>query len=182
MTDERRPSPDGRESRKYRRYHPQYSGQGGGYGQSNLGLNYEGARPREDGPYRVPPSREGGGYHHGPYAARHYHGFSEHEPGGVADRVLQRWPDLPDYSGRGPRNYTRSDARIEEDVAERLTSNDTLDASDVDLSVENGVVVLDGSVADRQDKRLAEDLAESVRGVRGVQNNLRLQRTGGVPW
>ena len=182
MADERRPPRKGRESRKYRRYHPQYSGQGGGYGHSYLGLNYEGTRPPEDGPYRVPPSREGGGYHHGPYAAQRYHGFSEREPGGFVDRLLQRWPDLPDYSGRGPRNHTRSDARIEEDVAQRLTDSNALDASDIDLTVQNGVVVLDGSVGDRQDKRLAEDLAESVRGVRGVQNNLRLQRTSGQPW
>ena len=183
MTDDRRPSRPESRALKREHYHPQYSGQGGGYGQSNLGLNYRGGPPTmDDGtPYRVPPSREGGGYHLDSYAASHYHGFSEREPGGAVDRMLQRWDDLPDFSGRGPRNYTRSDARIVEDVAERLTRSDALDASDIELQVQHGVVVLDGSVADRQDKRLAEDLAESVRGVKAVQNNLRLQRTAWAP-
>ena len=183
MAENRNPPRKGRESLKHEHYHPQYSGQGGGYGQSNLGLNYRGGPPTTDGgtPYRVPPSRDGGGYHLDSYAARHYHGFSEREPGGAVDRMLQRRDDLPDYSGRGPRSYARSDARIEEEVAEQLTRNDALDASDIELQVQNGVVVLDGSVADRQDKRLAEDLAESVRGVKAVQNNLRLQRTAWAP-
>jgi hypothetical protein len=172
---------------KWDRYHPQYSGQGGGYGQSGLGLNYPGSRPPlgEQVPYRVPPSPEGGGYHHGAYAAEHYRGQSEREPG-TPDRIGAGISEpyayaTPNHRGRGPRNYIRSDARIEEDLAERLMRNDYLDATDIEIIVDNGEVTLNGSVHDRQDRRLAEDIAEAVAGVRNVQNNLRLQPTDWTP-
>jgi len=74
--------------------------------------------------------------------------------------------------GFGPRGYTRSDARIEEDVNERL-SHGALDASDVEVSVKDGEVTLSGKVRSRADKRRAEDVADDVSGVKHVQNNLR---------
>ncbi len=82
--------------------------------------------------------------------------------------------------GMGPRNYVRSDARIEEDVNERL-SHGHLDATDVEVTVKEGEVTLSGTVRSRGDKRLAEDIAHDVSGVRHVQNNLRVQDnwTGG---
>jgi osmotically-inducible protein OsmY len=40
--------------------------------------------------------------------------------------------------------------------------------------VKDGEVILSGLVIDRADKRLAEDIAESVSGVKNVQNNLRI--------
>ena len=78
------------------------------------------------------------------------------------------------HSGRGPRNYQRSDERIREEVCELLTKHSYVDASDVDIRVQNGQVTLDGSVSDRRAKRTAEDLAESVWGVTEVQNRLRV--------
>jgi osmotically-inducible protein OsmY len=77
------------------------------------------------------------------------------------------------FAGRGPRNYRRSDARIEEDVNEALMRNDEIDASDVEVRVENAVVTLNGEVEDRHAKRLAEDIAERVPGVRDVHNALK---------
>jgi osmotically-inducible protein OsmY len=79
------------------------------------------------------------------------------------------------YRGRGPKNYTRSDDRIREDVNDRLSDSYYLDASDIEVKVENGEVTLDGTVQNRQSKRMAEDLAEEVSGVKHVQNNLRVQ-------
>jgi osmotically-inducible protein OsmY len=49
-----------------------------------------------------------------------------------------------------------------------------LDASDIEVAVENGDVTLEGSVEDRRMKRLAEDIAASVPGVDDVHNRLRL--------
>ncbi|HKG14405.1 MAG TPA: BON domain-containing protein [Pyrinomonadaceae bacterium] len=79
------------------------------------------------------------------------------------------------YRGRGPKNYRRPDERIREEINDRLTDNDWLDASDVDVSVTSGEVTLSGTVDSRYSKRLAEDIAESVTGVANVQNNLRVQ-------
>ena len=81
------------------------------------------------------------------------------------------------HRGRGPRGYRRSDDRIEEDVNDRLSDHEYLDASDVEVSVDNSEVTLSGTVNGRYEKRLAEDIAESVSGVTHVQNNLRVNRT-----
>jgi osmotically-inducible protein OsmY len=80
-----------------------------------------------------------------------------------------------DHSGRGPQNYTRSDERIREDVNDNLTQDWGVDASNVTVTVSNGEVILDGTVATRLQKRRAEDCAEDVSGVKHVQNNLRVQ-------
>lgn len=82
-----------------------------------------------------------------------------------------------EHRGRGPRGYRRSDDRIREDVSDRLTEDAWLDASYIDVEVKDGEVTLSGMVANRGDKRRAEDLAESCSGVSHVQNNLRVQRS-----
>ena len=79
-----------------------------------------------------------------------------------------------EHRGRGPKDYTRSDERIREDVNDRLTDDPQLDASGVTVSVKGGEVTLAGMVHERGDKRHAEDLADRVSGVRHVQNNLRV--------
>lgn len=78
------------------------------------------------------------------------------------------------YAGRGPKGYQRSDDRIREDVNDRLTDNSYLDASDIEVDVNDGIVKLSGHAEDRQAKRLAEDLAENVSGVKDVDNNIRV--------
>jgi len=80
------------------------------------------------------------------------------------------------FRGRGPKGYRRSDERIKEDVNDRLTDHAYLDASDIEVSVKDGEVTLSGKVLDRTDKRLAEDVVESISGVRNVQNNLRTDK------
>lgn len=80
------------------------------------------------------------------------------------------------HRGRGPKNYRRSDEAIREDVCERLTMDHDVDASDIEVQVSDGVVTLEGTVARRHEKRLAEDVADLVRGVRDVENRLRVQR------
>src|SRR6185369_12451239 len=80
--------------------------------------------------------------------------------------------------GRGPKNYRRSDERIKEDVNDRLSDDYYLDASDVEVAVENSEVTLTGTVNSRNDKRRAEDIAESVSGVTNVENRLRVKQRG----
>ena len=79
------------------------------------------------------------------------------------------------FRGRGPKNYRRSDDRLREEVCDRLSDNEWLDASDVEVNVIAAEVILTGSVDSRYAKRLAENIAESVSGVSNVQNNLRVQ-------
>jgi hypothetical protein len=85
------------------------------------------------------------------------------------------------YANVGPRGYRRSDASILEDVSERFTQNAYLDASDVEVRVEEGEVTLEGTVENRTARRLAEDIAEATRGVLDVHNRLRVRATGPDP-
>lgn len=83
----------------------------------------------------------------------------------------------PSYRGRGPKGYVRSDERIRELISERLAEHDAIDATDIDVVVSNGEVTLTGTIDSRRNKRLAEDVADSVLGVRDVHNQLRVQPT-----
>jgi osmotically-inducible protein OsmY len=77
-------------------------------------------------------------------------------------------------AGRGPRGYRRRDETIREELCENLTDNPDLDATDIDVTVEDGEVTLSGTVDDRDARWLAEDLAEALSGVRAVHNRLRV--------
>lgn len=85
------------------------------------------------------------------------------------------------HRGRGPKGYTRSDERIYEDVCEQLSFSPHVDASDVEVKVEKGVVFLNGTVQDRNTKRMAELEIENISGVRDVQNLLSFKRDEGGP-
>ena len=80
------------------------------------------------------------------------------------------------FRGRGPKGYQRSDERIHEEVCERLSEDHDVDASEIEVKVSGGTVALSGSVTDRFAKRRAEDIAESVPGVKDVENGIRVAR------
>jgi osmotically-inducible protein OsmY len=79
-----------------------------------------------------------------------------------------------DHRGRGPKNYSRSDDRIREDISDRLSDAGDVDARDIEVAVKGAEVTLSGTVDSRRAKRRAEDLADDVTGVKHVQNNLRV--------
>ena len=86
------------------------------------------------------------------------------------------WQRPGPHTGRGPRNYRRSSKRIEEDVNERLTQHGWLDATNLQVEVEEDVVTLRGEVDAYRDKRLAEDIAYSVSGVHDINNRIAVRR------
>lgn len=90
------------------------------------------------------------------------------------------WRQPGGYVGRGPKGYQRSDARIMEDVCDRLAAAPDVDASEIEVTVRGGEVTLSGMVMDRHQKRRSEDVIDSITGVREVHNNLRVS-TGGSP-
>ena len=83
------------------------------------------------------------------------------------------------HRGRGPTGYTRSDDRIREDINDRLTDYDYIDATNISVEVQGGDVTLTGTVESRYEKRLAEDIAEDVSGIKNVENRLRVNTTSG---
>ena len=82
------------------------------------------------------------------------------------------------FTGRGPKGYRRSDERIRESVSEALARDGDLDASDIEVQVQEGEVTLEGTVPNRWSKRLAEDLTQDMPGVKELHNRLRVQEGG----
>jgi osmotically-inducible protein OsmY len=82
------------------------------------------------------------------------------------------------HVGKGPKDYQRSDERIREDISERMTDDERLDASEIVVQVSKAEVTLSGTVSDREQKRQAEDMAELVKGVKNITNNIKVQRQG----
>lgn len=89
------------------------------------------------------------------------------------DRPASRAGDR-DFTGRGPRGWRRPDRSIREDLCERLMHHGEIDATDVDVVVANGEVLLTGEVDSRATKRAIEDLAYRVSGVLDVNNLLKI--------
>lgn len=93
---------------------------------------------------------------------------------GEPDRERYTLQNRGPHYGKGPKGYKRSDERIHEEVCEVIARQGWVDASDVEVVVEAGVVRLVGTVLSRQDKRELEGMIEHVHGVHDVCNELRL--------
>ncbi|WP_066408310.1 BON domain-containing protein [Flavisolibacter tropicus] len=92
-------------------------------------------------------------------------------------RGNRNYPNLAgEHRGKGPRGYQRSEERIREDVCDRLSDDAMLDASEIEVTVNGADVVLSGTVLSREAKRHAEGLAESISGVRNVENRIHVGR------
>jgi hypothetical protein len=102
------------------------------------------------------------------------HGRGGADFGGRAFRSPRSQGVQADHRGRGPRDYVRSDERITDDIIDRLTDDERIDASEVLVMVEAGVVTLTGNVPERAMKHRAEDLVADARGVRDVRNEIRV--------
>ena len=76
------------------------------------------------------------------------------------------------YRGKGPSQ--RTDDQIKSAIEDILTEDPWLDASGIQVSVQNGIAQLQGTVVSRQAKRRAEALTDQIWGVRDVQNQLSI--------
>lgn len=128
-----------------------------------------------------PGHRDFGGHH--AYEGRHpgHRHFGRDEGSSMPSGEGRRWTasGYPGgHRGTGPQGYVRSDERIREDVCERLTLHDAVDASHIEVDVSGGVVTLGGDVPERYMKHLAEDTVAETIGVRDITNTLRV-RAGG---
>lgn len=146
-----------------------------------------GYEPRQRPDYRTPPYRNGGG--HSQRQGRgvgnpqqqgqpgQYGAAGSWNTGRNAAATPQRPPQPQvNYRGRAPKGYVRSDERIREDICDRLSEERRVDASDISVSVRDGIVTLEGSIADRPQKHRAEDIADTCSGVKDVRNYLSVLR------
>ena len=79
-------------------------------------------------------------------------------------------------AGGGPRLRRKTDDSLAQEIHEILTSDPELDSTDIEVVVEGGAVTLSGEVEHPDAKFLAEELTESVSGVRLVHNRLVVRR------
>ena len=77
------------------------------------------------------------------------------------------------YRGRGPAGWSRNDEKVREAVCERLLEDRLIDAREVEVTVQDGVVRLEGEVPGASDVAHAEMLARATPGVTAVRNGLR---------
>lgn len=164
-----------------------YGGESAGSGGRDRLVGYD--QYSGDHSARTRSTGEGYGRSSG-YAGRQGFGGSAYGAGFEANPVSAReraYDDVPSAyreqglrgnRGRGPRSYARSDERIAEDLNERLTEDDLLDASDIEVRCSGGKVVLEGEVADRWMKHRAEDIADACYGVKDVDNRIRVRGRG----
>lgn len=122
------------------------------------------------------------GYYGSPYDVGNYASHYDERDYNVGDQPVGLEPDRQalkqkDHSGKGPRGYQRSDKRILEDVNDHLYLDPYIDASDIEVQVDNSDVVLTGTAEDRNAKRRAEDIANAIPGVKNVENRIRVTKT-----
>lgn len=102
--------------------------------------------------------------------------FAQTYSEGRMNRKAQR-TENEDHTGKGPVGYKRPDERIYEDVCEALLLNPSVDATDIDVSVKDGLVTLSGDVETRFEKREAENCIEDLSGIIDVRNELHIKET-----
>lgn len=120
-----------------------------------------------------------------PFAPRPYRYDMETPPGVLRDGEQLVGGHTRSFDAeqrrRGPKNYRRSDDRIREDICDELIAAMHLDASDVSVDVADATVTLQGIVPERRMKHAIEDIAAGCRGVREVDNRIRVVRGGADP-
>jgi osmotically-inducible protein OsmY len=79
------------------------------------------------------------------------------------------------HFGKGPKGWKRSDRQIKEEVCEALYTSSAVDASDIEVKIDSGMVTLEGSVSDRSMKRMAERCLDQIQGIEDVHNRLSIK-------
>jgi osmotically-inducible protein OsmY len=120
-------------------------------------------------------------YAYDPATRQGYRRDDERDRDDYARHEEPRSFDRTERHDRRDRRRDSQDRVIWAVVCERLDRARGLDASHIDVRVEDRVVFLEGTARNRREKRRAEDLAE-VEGVVDVVNSLRLRGHDGGGW
>ncbi len=93
---------------------------------------------------------------------------------GQTDVYTEVWLVPGPYSGIGPSGYDSAGDPIGQEVFSRLTQHGQIDAASIEITIDNGEVLLEGTVDSEETKRLAEEAVESIMNVNSVQNLLQV--------
>lgn len=106
--------------------------------------------------------------------ARHTRGVRK-----VIDKIQVRAPargaDPKQGTGRQELSETLDDEWMEKRIEIDLALNRNVNLKDIDVEVNSGVATLSGTVQDDAERRVAEESANEINGVRQVRNNLRVE-------
>jgi hypothetical protein len=92
-------------------------------------------------------------------------------------RTTQDEPGGPDTDvDPRPRGERRTDEEIRDEIQGLLVQHSQVDASDIQVSVQDGVVTLSGNVESWLEKQIAESVVRNVLGVLEVNNQLNANR------
>jgi osmotically-inducible protein OsmY len=151
--------------------------QQGGYGQGSQGSpSYEGYEGQR---YQSGQGQSGQQANQPTYGPQSYgqqgQGWGAGSMGGGQQRTRYGNDYGQQRTGKAPKNFTRSDERLQELVCDTLVDRGC-DCSEVEVEVKDGVVNLSGLVHERGEKHEFEWIAASVNGVQDVENKLRVDR------
>jgi hypothetical protein len=145
-----------------------YNDQGyGGQGYGNQGFGSAGAA--NQGSF-------GGNYHNTGYAYPRPRPMAhpmDRDTGYDRDRELAL---RGGHRGKLPMNFAHSDERLREKICEMLADHDLIDPSNVDVKVKDGDVTITGSIEDRHQRRLIDDMVTNVPGVQDVHMSLKIAK------
>jgi hypothetical protein len=112
-----------------------------------------------------------------PYESFGQQGFGLPTYAGGPDRGAERVdlgePVAPN-TATGPKAWQRRDDRIRDEVCSHLEADGHVDASDLEVIVHQGEVIVSGTVRDRGQRDRALHIADWVNGVVDVVNRIRV--------
>jgi osmotically-inducible protein OsmY len=155
---------------------PRNRGTGGEGGYSTLGGGvYQDEGSSDDAPSHGDWARHSSGAGSG---ARGQEGlsFPGEQTWGEAQYQRERQVEQRGPGDRRVSQRRRPDETLSRELQEILTADRELDATDIEVQVEGGAVTLMGTVDSADARLLAEELVESVTGVREVHNQLKVAR------
>lgn len=110
------------------------------------------------------------------YGNSSYDNYSNHSFG---QNDFRNTSDRSGHYGKGPKGWKRSDERLKEEVCEVLFRDQHLDATNIEVSVQDGNVTLSGTIDSRFGKRHAEECIEHLSGVEDIRNEIKISKTEG---
>ncbi len=102
----------------------------------------------------------------------HYRAYQDFSESGVsADGI-----NTDSVTDKSPVSL-RSATQIREDSFKALEKDPEVNASEIEISVKDGIVTLAGTVESRHIKRQVENVVNEIEGVLDINNNLRIDTT-----
>ena len=101
-------------------------------------------------------------------------------PGSVPSAGSPGVPDTKVNTNAGPGGSTGTDAALADQINTAIVHNKQMTGSRVEVVAATGIVTLNGTVQNQQQKGLAQTTAQNVPGVGSIKNKLMIVTTGGA--